>query len=207
MNPTDETGIRSKRTDILTAARNVFMRESYAKASMESIAREAGVSKQTVYNHFGSKEDLFRAIVQRRCEGLNAAFGEEFRYHGDEPGRLLTVFGERVLEIMLSKETMELHRLLQAEGRRHPELAEIFYRYGADRTANQLADYLAEQTQKGRLKVDDPRIAAEQFTTMLSGHLRLRHLLGIAPPPTPAERSRYVASAVNLFLDGVGAGT
>ncbi|HEX5314828.1 MAG TPA: TetR/AcrR family transcriptional regulator [Gammaproteobacteria bacterium] len=203
MNAASEEGLSAKQTDILGAAWQVFLRESYAMASMESIAQEAGVSKQTVYNHFGSKEDLFRAIIERRCERLSAAFGEEFRYHGDEPGRLLTVFGERFLEIMLSKETMELHRLLQAESRRHPRLARIFYEYGADRTARQLADYLAEQDTKGRLRIRDARLAAEQFITMLPGHLRLRHLLGTAPPPTAAERSRYIASAVRLFLDGV----
>lgn len=202
MNAERETGAGSKREDILAAAQNVFLREGYAAAGMESIAREAGVSKQTVYNHFGSKEDLFRAIVQARCEKLSGAFGPEFLDRGDDPERVLSAFGETVLDVMLSPETMLMHRLLQGEGRRYPRLAGIYYRQGPDRAANRLARYLAEQTAKGRLAVADPRIAAEQFVTMLSGHLRLRHLIELAEPPSPEERRQYVANAVHLFLDG-----
>ena len=194
-----------RRTGILTAARRVFLRESYARASMESIAQEAGVSKQTVYNHFGSKKELFNALVRGRCESLSAELSHETDAGGDDPAKVLTAFGENVLEIMLSEESMDLYRLLQAEGRSHPGLGEIFYRQGPDRTARLIADYLAEQTRNGRLDVPDPRMAAEQFVTMLVGHLRVRHLLGIAGPPTRADRARYVNSAVRLFLDGARA--
>lgn len=202
MNMPRETTAGSKRDCVLAAAQNVFLREGYAAASMESIAQEADVSKQTVYNHFGSKEDLFRAIVQARCEYLSSALGDEFLDRGDDPERVLSAFGDIVLDVMLSRESMRMHRLLEGEGRRYPRLAEIFYRQGPDRVSNRLAKYLAEQTAKGRLAVDNPRIAAEQFVTMLSGHLRLRHLIGLADPPTSDKRRQYVANAVHLFLNG-----
>ncbi|MGH8225428.1 MAG: TetR/AcrR family transcriptional regulator [Gammaproteobacteria bacterium] len=202
MNTPHETEPHAKRDTILAAAQNAFLRDGYDAANMESIAQEAAVSKQTIYNHFGSKEDLFRAIVEARCENLSVALDHEFLDQGDDPERVLSAFGETVLEAMLSRENMRMHRLLQNEGRRYPRLAEIFYRQGPDSAANRLAKYLAEQTTKGRLAVKDPRIAAEQFVTMLSGHLRLRHLIGLADPPTPDKRKQYVANAVHLFLNG-----
>ncbi|MGH8272947.1 MAG: TetR/AcrR family transcriptional regulator [Gammaproteobacteria bacterium] len=202
MNAERGTDKHTKHGDILAAAQKVFLREGYDLASMEAIACEAEVSKQTVYNHFGGKEELFRGFVQARCEAISSALDRDFLDAGDGPERVLTAFARNILDVMLSRETMHLKRLLQSEGRRHPKLAKIFYRLGPDRTASRLADYLAEQRGKGRLTVQDPRIAAEQFVSMLTGHLRMRHLIGLAKPPTRAEREQYIANAVQLFLDG-----
>lgn len=202
MIPARESGTAARRAGILAAARRVFLRESYSGTSMGSIAQEAGVSKQTVYNHFGSKEDLFQELVRSRCEQLAGALGEESDYAGEDPERVLSRVGDTVLAVMLSKESMDLYRVVQAEGRNHPQLARVFYRLGPDRTANWLTDFFAEQTLRGRLHVANARLAAEQFVAMLAGHLRLRHLLGLADPPDAVERRRYVASAVRIFLDG-----
>jgi len=197
-----ETGTATRRAGILAAARRVFLRESYAGTSMESIAQEAGVSKQTVYNHFGSKEELFRALVRGRCQELRDALEHDGGDEADEPARVLGRFGETILAVMLNEESLDLYRLLQAEGRNHPELARSFYAMGPDRTAQLLTDYLTGQAERGRLRLEDPRVAAEQFVTMLFGHLRIRNLLGLAPAPSAAERRRYVDSAVRIFLDG-----
>lgn len=202
MNAERETDKHTKRAAILAAAQKVFLREGYDLASMEAIAREAEVSKQTVYNHFGGKEELFRGFVQARCEAMNRALDRDFLAGDDRPEAVLTAFARNILDVMLSRETMHLKRLLQSEGRRHPRLAKIFYDQGPDRTAHRLADYLVEQQGKGRLTVQDPRIAAEQFVSMLAGHLRMRHLIGLARPPTRTEREQYIANAVQLFLDG-----
>jgi len=198
-----ESGTATRRAGILAAARRVFLRESYAGASMESIAQEAGVSKQTVYNHFGSKEELFQALVRGRCQSLCNALENDARYEDGDPEQVLSAFGDNILAVMLAEESLDLYRLLQAEGRNHPELAQEFYAMGPDRTARLLTEYLTEQARAGVLDVDAPRVAAEQFVTMLMGHLRVRSLLGLAPAPDAAERRRYVESAVRIFLGGI----
>lgn len=194
-----------KRLDILEAAREIFLREGFDQTSMEAIAAEAGVSKQTVYNHFDGKEDLFRAFVRTVCEKMGRAFEGRFLDEADSPEVVLTTFGQSILDVILSPDAMRLRRLLQNEGERHPELAEIFYYQGPDLSANRLADYLANQNARGVLAVREPRVAAEQFVSMLAGHLRIRHLIGLASAPGSAERRRYVANAVQLFLDGARA--
>src|SRR5699024_9504124 len=146
-----------KRLDILEAAREIFLREGFDQTSMEAIATEAGVSKQTVYNHFDGKEDLFRAFVRTRCESMSAAFDKPFLDEHNTPEEVLTAFGEGILGIILSPDAMRLRRLLQNEGSRHPELAEIFYQQGPDLTANRLANYLADQNIEGILAVREPR--------------------------------------------------
>jgi len=192
----------SRRDRILDAARDIFLRESYTGASMESVAQKAGVSKQTIYNHFANKDELFRALVLDICARSSIALGDPSDVLDREPEEVLTHFGETVLKHKSCSDTMHLHRLLQLEGRNHPSLAESFYKFGPDRTAGWLKQYLEAQVDRGRLHVDEPRVAAEQFVTMLVGHLRLRHLLGMTGVPDKAERSRYVTSAVNIFLNG-----
>src|SRR5699024_11635152 len=84
-----------KRLDILDAAREIFLREGFDLTSMEAIAVEAGVSKQTVYNHFDGKEDLFRAFVRTVCEKMGQAFEARFVDTDDSPQIVLSSFGQR----------------------------------------------------------------------------------------------------------------
>jgi AcrR family transcriptional regulator len=200
--PEREKSARDKHDVILRAAQTVFLRDGFSTTSMEVIAREAEVSKQTVYNHFAGKEELFRAVIERRCALMEAELDKGFLQHGDDIEQVLTAFGQNILDVMLSPQSMWLKRLLQTEGRRHPQLAETYYRLGPDATANRLADFFSDQIRRDRLAIRDPRIAAEQFVSMLPGHLRMRHLIGMTEPPTRAERKRWVTSAVRLFLDG-----
>lgn len=193
----------TRREAILEAARNIFLRESYTGASMESVAQEAGVSKQTIYNHFANKDELFRALVLDICSQFGTTLSELSRYVEQPPERVLAVFGDVVLKKMSCTDIMRLHRLLQLEGRNHPSLAETFYKLGPDSIARWLTDYLETKVQSGEMQIADPRIAAEQFVTMLMGHLRLRHLLGFTAAPDKQQRASYVASAVTIFLNGV----
>lgn len=198
----EERSRPARREQIIEAARDIFLRESYTGASMESVAQKAGVSKQTIYNHFANKDELFRALVLDICAHYTLALGDPRLVLDSEPAEVLTHFGQTVLKQASCSDTMHLHRLLQLEGRNHPSLAESFYKFGPDRTADWLARYLEAQVEGGRLQVDEPRVAAEQFVTMLMGHLRLRHLLGLTGVPDKAERTRYVTSAVKIFLNG-----
>lgn len=193
----------TRREAILEAARNIFLRESYTGASMESVAQEAGVSKQTIYNHFANKDELFRALVLDICSQFGATLGDLSLYVEQPPEQVLTLFGDAVLKKMSCKDIMRLHRLLQLEGRNHPSLAETFYKLGPDSIARWLKDYLEAQVESGEMQIVDTRIAAEQFVTMLMGHLRLRHLLGFTAAPDKQQRASYVASAVTIFLNGV----
>ncbi|MGH8128468.1 MAG: TetR/AcrR family transcriptional regulator [Gammaproteobacteria bacterium] len=192
-----------RRDAIIEAARQVFLRESYSGASMELVAHEAGVSKQTIYNHFANKDELFRALVLNVCAQFGVTLGNYTQLLDEDPEVVLTRFGEEVLKMLSCSDIMRLHRLLQLEGRNHPSLAESFYKFGPDRIARWLTGYLEAEVEHGRLQVAMPRIAAEQFVTMLMGHLRLRHLLGFTATPDKEQRTRYVTSAVTIFLNGV----
>jgi TetR/AcrR family transcriptional repressor of mexJK operon len=166
---------------------------------MEAIAREAGVAKQTVYAHFGTKAALFGATMRDRCdwllEPLPAAMDG-----GHDPAAALTAIGQRFLDIIMAPEALARLRVVMAERGRFPELAEIFYASGPGRATVGLAEYLGRLHARRVLSVPEPALAASQFFGMVRGDHFLRHLLGLGPEPTPAERERIVRGAVASFL-------
>src|SRR5215472_10581158 len=165
-----------KAESILAAAKRTFLAAGFGAVSMDSIAREARVSKATVYAHFGSKEELFGAVIERECERYFASFS---------PGELdpsdvrasLTVLGRRFLELILSPDGIALHRIISGEVSRFPMLGEIFWRAGPERQRIQIEAFLRSAAASGVLSFSDTRLAAEQFISLVRGEIQLRRLL------------------------------
>jgi TetR/AcrR family transcriptional repressor of mexJK operon len=187
------------------AAKQVFLRDGYG-ASMDAVALEAGVSKQTVYNRFGSKETLFAAVIEAVSTDFMRRVGEPERLASD-PGRSLTEFGLRYLRARLAPTSLALHRILVAEAPRFPGLAAEVFALGPERMLARLAAGLEEADRRGALRVPDPRLAAECFLGALSGHHQLRALLMVAPPSEPDALRRSVQHAVGMLVALHGGGT
>jgi TetR/AcrR family transcriptional repressor of mexJK operon len=187
-----------KHQAILRAGSDVFLRLGYESASMGIIAAEAGVSKQTIYNHFGSKRVLFRAIVEGLVSQLLKPI--EDRRDDADPKTVLTLLAREFLALMLEPSSLAMHRLLVAEADRFPELAAAVYGAGPAQIIATLARFLARETKKGRLAVEKPRLAAEQFFGMLNGYLQVRALFGVEPPPSDAELETRVDYGIKCFL-------
>jgi TetR/AcrR family transcriptional regulator, mexJK operon transcriptional repressor len=192
-----------KRDAILQAGARVFMEQGFEKASMDEVARIAGVSKATIYSHFDGKQDLFGAIITGRCQAMipiieAAALGEQ------PPAEALRRIGRQFLDLLMSKGPLSLYRVVLSEAGRFPALGRSFYQSGPDKVAAALADYLTRQHKAGVLDVPNPRVSAEQFFGMVLGQIHVRLLLGITETvPEPAERGAIVELAVRTFLDGV----
>ncbi|HET7395772.1 MAG TPA: TetR/AcrR family transcriptional regulator [Gammaproteobacteria bacterium] len=194
---TDNAIGSSKRDAILEAARKVFLEVGFGATSMDTIASEAKVSKQTVYNHFGSKEDLFAAMIRNSCEQMTLAFAEAAK--DGNPEKTLRAIGQLHASFMASDDKHALRRIMMAEVSRFPDLARIYYEAGPELTRKFVAEYLAEQTRLGILKVSNPRITAEQFFSMLYS-CRARSEFGVGPPPSDEEVARYIENAVQMLV-------
>ncbi len=191
----------TKREIILRAATRIFLDSGYGAASMDEIAREAGVSKQTVYSHFGDKEALFGATIREKCDRLMQPIIMP-QPAGDDPQTALTAIARRFLGLILTPENMAHFRAVVAESGRFPELAEAFYRSGPLLAVEYLAKYLGELDRKNTLKVVHPEQAARLFFAMLRGDLYMRQVLGLGPHPTKREVEAAVDEAVGVFLAG-----
>ncbi|MGH9320227.1 MAG: TetR/AcrR family transcriptional regulator [Vicinamibacteria bacterium] len=188
-----------KHRAIREAGTSVFLRLGYGSASMDQIAAEAKVSKQTIYNHFHSKDELFKAIITDMTATLVTPLSVRDAVKSS-PERLLRSLGRDFLSLMLQPSSLALYRLIVAESARFPELGGEIYTAGAGRLIALLADYLSWETRNRRLAVDDPERAAEQFIGMLSGRVQLRALLGVCKNPSKEELDGRVDEAVSSFL-------
>jgi len=196
-----QTGREGKREAILEAARKVFLDIGFGATSMDAIAVAAKVSKQTVYNHFGSKEELFAAMVRSACDRMLTVFEEAAK--SGKPEVTLRAIARQIVSKVLDRDRQSLYRILMAEGQRFPELGQIFYECGPQVTRKYLADYFAEQNARGTMHVANPAITADQFFGVLSG-CQLKTQLGIEPAPSPEFLDMYVDNAVSLMMSAYG---
>jgi AcrR family transcriptional regulator len=188
-----------KHQAIQEAGTAVFLRLGYGATSMDLIAAEANVSKQTIYNHFHSKDELFKAIITDMTTALMAPLSMREAAQST-PDRLLRSFGRDFLALMLQPSSLALYRLIVSESARFPELGGPLYAVGPGRLIGILADYLAWETKDGRLAVVAPERAAELFIGMLSGRVQLRALLGVSDHLSEPELDGRVEDAVSSFL-------
>ena len=192
----------AKRLSIVDAAANVFCREGYGGANIDLIAAEAGVSRQTVYNHHGDKENLFKAVVGDITERTNAGFFATLATFPDHPRDLeadLTAFAFRLSSnCVCSRDGKFLRRLIQNEGERYPELFAGWREDGPGKTWAALAARFARLALAGHLDIDDPDLAARQFLALVNADLHVTSMLGETPDEQQLQRS--AANAVRTFL-------
>jgi AcrR family transcriptional regulator len=192
-----------RREAILAIARQVFMEEGYATASMSAIAARVGGSKGTLYNYFGSKAELFSAVIMAQCETGQAALFE-FAAESADIAAALTALGRRLIRLMLSEEVMTLHRTVVAESIRFPEIGEALYEAGPRRGKEKLKALFAQAMADGLLRPADPQRAAEHAMELVLSGLYRRRLWNVGPMPTEAEMDANVEAAVTVFMAAYG---
>jgi len=188
-----------KAETIRAAAERAFLASGFGAVSMDAIAREAGVSKATVYAHYHSKEELFGAVVADLSERRFHGFSAEALDPADIEASLLTI-ASRFLDLVLSPEAIALNRILIGEVSRFPVLGEVFWAAGPERTRVQVEAFLRRAAVAGTLAVPDPRLAAEQFVALARGEIHLRSLLRLEDPGDAAALAAAAASSVATFL-------
>jgi TetR/AcrR family transcriptional repressor of mexJK operon len=209
--PADEPqGNPRKRRAILDAAGTVFLREGFTRASIDAIAAEAKVSKQTVYNHFGDKDRLFMAMtddVQDRVtahitELMDRDFPDASQLNGPEDLRaaLLKLTGAWVRAVYTGP-LVGLRKLVDAEAEHHPDLRQRWFTNGPGRTMPRLNKLLSALARAGLLDVPAdvlavPDLLAHQLTSGAGSDVRR------IPPETDfeAEFDRRVTQGVDFFL-------
>ena len=188
---------------ILRGARRAFLAGGFGAVSMDAIAREAGVSKATVYAHFGSKEDLFGAVVADVAEERFGGFSAlELDPHDVEAS--LNTIARRFLDLVLSPEAVAVNRIIIGEATRFPALGDVFWQAGPERNRQQIEGFLRRAVEAGSLKIEDVRLAAEQFSSLVRGEVHLRHLFGLDAPRNSAVLRAAATNAVATFLRAFG---
>jgi AcrR family transcriptional regulator len=191
-----------RRRLLIEAAEKVFVELGYSAASVDDIAKRAGMSKKTLYQLFATKESLFAAVIAARREALKEMIEAECCGDAWSPKVVLCKFLGQVARFVLAHRQSALYRLVIAESQRAPELACAFYREGPSKARLAMTQWLEKQHQDGKLLVPDPDTAASMLFSMVIGEPQMRLLIGDMREPEESEIDERVETAVTLFLNG-----
>jgi TetR/AcrR family transcriptional regulator, mexJK operon transcriptional repressor len=196
-----------KRQAIMAAATALFLRDGYRNTSMDQVAADAAVSKQTVYKQFADKEQLFRDIVlgvtgnsAAIIAELTAALGGTAVTSPAELRAVLTDLARRYLDGVLQPHVLALRRLIIAEAERFPDLARSYFEQAPARAIEVVADALRGYAARGLLTAGDPGLAAAHFAYLTLAIPLDRAQFYPGTSPSPAERDRLAGEAVRIFL-------
>lgn len=192
-----------KRASILSAGRALFLGNGYRGTSMDQVAATAEVSKQTVYKHFGDKQELLLAIVDDALEGTVAPFAdriEALAETSDLEADLTALAGD-YLRAVLQEPVVQLRRLIVGEANRSPALARLYYERAPARTLAAYADSFGHLHGRGLLRAPEPELAAEHFAFLIVGRCIDQALFHGGPDVLEAiDVDRHVAAGVAVFL-------
>ena len=192
-----------KRQAIAEAATEAFLSNGYTRTSMDDIARLAGVSKQTIYMHFGDKERLLFAVVMAIMNAASRPFDDDIHLLGDSDDleRDLREHARQQLFVVLQPRPLQLRRLVIAEAVSFPQLGRSFYELGPGRTIKELTSVFRRLDRRGLLRVPDAKRAASDFNWLImSEPINRAMLLGDDQPPSRSSINRWADQAVRTFL-------
>ncbi|MEM6303688.1 MAG: TetR/AcrR family transcriptional regulator [Pseudomonadota bacterium] len=204
MNITARDIRRGRKFDqVLAGAREVFMADGFEGATVDDIARAAGVSKATLYSYFPDKRLLFIEVANAEClrqsrEALDAI-------EMDAPPRVvLAQAGHHFLRFITSTFGQQIFRICVAESDRFPEIGQRFYASGPAVMRREMATYFAGAQARGELLIDDFVLAADQFGELCKADIWTRLIFGVSKGVTDAEIDRVVDGAVDTFVARYG---
>ncbi|MEO0343414.1 MAG: TetR/AcrR family transcriptional regulator [Pseudomonadota bacterium] len=177
---------------ILSAARKLFFTEGFDRVSVERLAKEASVSKTTLYKYYGDMPGVLKAIAESEADQFDFSIGSDEQSAKDLEDRLIDL-GARLLKEIDAPEKVQFDRLVHEQARHHPELAEVYYTALYARTQDFLSALITLGQDKGLFRSDaSPDLLADQLLSMWLGLNRTKTVLGIKHPTITdyPERSR-----------------
>ena len=192
-----------KRATILSAGQALFLGNGYQGTSMDQVAATAEVSKQTVYKHFGDKQELLLAIVDDALERTVAPFVDRIAALAETTDLEadLTALAGDYLRAVLQEPVVQLRRLIIGEANRSPALARLYYERAPARTLAAYAESFARLHERGLLQVPEPAVAAEHFAFLIVGRCIDQALFHGGPEVRSGiDVGHHVAAGVKVFL-------
>ncbi|HKY62237.1 MAG TPA: TetR/AcrR family transcriptional regulator [bacterium] len=188
-----------KRDAILKAAQSHFLKHGFEAANMDQIAAAAGVSKPTIYGHFGSKDELFKTVISAKCQQHEPAetFGDCV---GLSPRDTLLKIARNFLDLIYSPEALAIHQVISTESERHPKIARLFFEAGPQRIKDAMTEYLNGLCRRGELKIAKVERAVDHFFSMLKGETHMKVTMNLRPRPTAVECQEHAEDCIEVFL-------
>ena len=188
-----------KYEDVLGGAREIFLRDGFEGASVDDIARAAGVSKATLYSYFSEKRELFREVTRVECERMAETTLARIDFNAP-PREVFTTAAHSLTRFLLSNFSLQMFRTCVAEAARFPELGQAFYQNGPEMGRARMVVYLKLAIERGQLHDVDPDMIAEQFSELCRARLWSRAIFGVQTSFSEAEIDEVANHAVETVL-------
>ena len=186
-----------KRAAIVEAAGQLFLQTGFQQATMDAVAAAAQVSKQTVYSHFGSKDELLRACVNSKMRDHQISTDNVPRV--EDARATLSEVANRMVDLLQDPEVVAMMRLMIGE-LGQPDISLAFLAEGPDQAVQFLTALLEQMSNEGQLNVSKPRDAAEVFASLVRGHFFTRALLGDSVNMSALRRRQHAEATVDRFI-------
>jgi TetR/AcrR family transcriptional regulator of autoinduction and epiphytic fitness len=188
----------AKLLHLIESAEAIFLAKGFHTATMNDVAKAAGMSKKTVYKLIDSKAGLFEALIEHHAEKLvMPAIKDDWTMN-----EILVQFLLRLGEFLLSPAQISLIRLIMAEYTHSTDFGRIFHQKRVNKSKTQLETWLAQACAPAFWQVADVREMAAMLFGMALGEFHVSVLIGFRPVPTKAALARRVRCAVDVFLNG-----
>jgi len=187
-----------KKTAIINAAKQEFQDKGFQQASMDNIARNADVSKRTVYNHFASKELLFEVIA---CEMIKLiCLFDEIKYDKNKPikGQLQRLAEEEV-KLLVSKKVMAGSRVFIREALNNPDLVASAMQQ-IEQYNHPIFTWFVDACEAGALKSDHPEFVSEQFVAVIKGFCFWPQVVQCSPFPDAQKQQMVIDTVVDMII-------
>lgn len=188
---------------VLEGARQVFLSDGFEGASVDDIAKAAGVSKATLYSYFPDKRFLFMQVAKTEC-ARQADHAIEAINMDAPVRRVLHDIAIEMVDFITSQFGKRIFRICVGESDRFPELGREFYESGPMLIRNRLVEFFRQATEKGELEIEDLELAAEQFHELCKADLFPRMVFNMADDFSAEEKERVVNGAVEMFMARYG---
>jgi TetR/AcrR family transcriptional repressor of mexJK operon len=196
---------RSKRGSILDAAVELFLELGFDQTSMDAVAARAGVSKTTVYAHFGDKLELFRAVIARGGDSLDFDLDQTMLASVDDPQERLARIALKLLQATTAPNYLAFIRVLTVEAARRPELTETLRSLGVPHVVDLVAVALREDARQRGYVLTDAEAYAALFVRMTAAGPQMDALLDLEADRDPAHLEAYANWTTAIFLRGLSA--
>lgn len=188
---------QKRKASIVEAATKLFLENGYSQTSVNTIVARSGGSKATFYSYFPTKDVLLRAVV----DGIVSNREEPELQASQDIRTALVAYSEHRMRIVFSRQHQALLRLIIAERMRFPDIADMYYKRGPQRSHDLLVEYMQELKDLGRLDIESAEESAEFFIGMLLHQWYIGQLFLRSGPPTAQAMRERAGHVVGRFLE------
>ena len=187
-----------KELEVLNVASEYFLSHGYKGTSINAMARDSGISKESIYRYFSSKMELFEAVVAKElAEYKERLQFTDFEYESLSLVDALKRTAETIIKAVSSERTLSLRRLIFQETIQSPDIGQYYYEIGPQVAYRHLEKIFSSHKDETSFA---PEKLAPYFVAMTLHKAMLQRECGVLTPLTKKQISNHVAEVTNDFI-------